>query len=75
MTARLKSDPNPLVSGKGAEILRKAGIEVIEDFMRDECDKLNPIFFRYITTKLPYVSLKYAMTADGKIATYSGKSD
>ena len=62
------------VSGKGAEILRKAGIEVIEDFMRDECDKLNPIFFRYITTKLPYVSLKYAMTADGKIATYSGKS-
>jgi diaminohydroxyphosphoribosylaminopyrimidine deaminase/5-amino-6-(5-phosphoribosylamino)uracil reductase len=67
-------DPNPLVSGKGAEILRNAGIEVIEDFMRDECDKLNPIFFRYITTKLPYVSLKYAMTADGKIATYSGKS-
>lgn len=67
-------DSNPLVSGKGAEILRKAGIEVIEDFMRDECDKLNPIFFRYITTKLPYVSLKYAMTADGKIATYSGKS-
>lgn len=67
-------DPNPLVSGKGAEILRKAGIEVIEDFMRDECDKLNPIFFRYITSKLPYVSLKYAMTADGKIATYSGKS-
>lgn len=67
-------DPNPLVSGKGAEILRKAGIEVIEDFMRDKCDKLNPIFFRYITTKLPYVSLKYAMTADGKIATYSGKS-
>ena len=67
-------DPNPLVSGKGAEILRKAGIEVIEDFMRDECDKLNPIFFRYITTKFPYVSLKYAMTADGKIATYSGKS-
>lgn len=67
-------DPNPLVSGKGAEILRKAGIEVVEDFMRDECDRLNPIFFRYIITKLPYVSLKYAMTADGKIATYSGKS-
>lgn len=67
-------DPNPLVSGKGAKILRAAGIEVVEDFLRDECDKLNPIFFRYITTKLPYVSLKYAMTADGKIATATGKS-
>lgn len=67
-------DPNPLVSGKGARLLREAGIEVVEDFLRDECDKLNPIFFRYITTKLPYVSLKYAMTADGKIAAVTGKS-
>lgn len=67
-------DPNPLVSGKGAELLHENGIEVVEDFLRDECDKLNPIFFQYITKKLPYVSLKYAMTADGKIATFTGKS-
>lgn len=67
-------DPNPLVSGKGAEFLRKHGIEVYEDILREECDKINDIFFHYITTKTPYVILKYAMTADGKIATFSGKS-
>ena len=67
-------DPNPLVAGKGAKILRDAGIEVTEDFMRTECDAVNPVFFHYITTGMPYVVMKYAMTLDGKIATYSGKS-
>ena len=67
-------DPNPLVSGKGAKQLRAEGIEVIEDFLREECDQLNPIFFHYIQTKRPYVLLKYAMTADGKIATSTGES-
>lgn len=67
-------DPNPLVSGKGAEILRAEGIEVVEDFLRDECDKLNEVFFHYITSRRPYVVMKYAMTADGKIATKTGAS-
>lgn len=67
-------DPNPKVSGKGAAILRSAGVIVTEDFLREECDKLNPIFFHYITTKTPYVVMKYAMTADGKIATKTGAS-
>ena len=67
-------DPNPLVSGKGAKQLRAAGVEVVEDFLREECDQLNPIFFHYIQTKRPYVLLKYAMTADGKIATSTGES-
>lgn len=67
-------DPNPLVSGKGAAILRAHGIEVVEDFLREECDQLNPVFFHYISTRTPYVVMKYAMTADGKIATKTGAS-
>lgn len=67
-------DPNPLVCGKGNEILRKNGITVVENFMKEECDSLNEIFFHYITSKTPYVALKYAMTMDGKIATRTGKS-
>ena len=67
-------DPNPLVSGKGAEILRQHGIRVEEDFLKEECDALNPVFFHYITTGLPYVVMKYAMTLDGKIATRTGTS-
>ncbi len=67
-------DPNNLVNGKGVEQLKAAGIEVVQDFLKEECDKLNEIFFYYITHKMPYVILKYAMTADGRTATVSGKS-
>ena len=67
-------DPNPKVSGKGVQILKEAGISLVEDFLREECDKLNPIFFHYIRTKMPYVVMKYAMTLDGKIATKTGES-
>ena len=67
-------DPNPKVAGKGAAILRAAGVEVEEDFLQEECDALNGPFFHYITTKRPYVAMKYAMTADGKIATVTGAS-
>ncbi|MGI6721114.1 MAG: bifunctional diaminohydroxyphosphoribosylaminopyrimidine deaminase/5-amino-6-(5-phosphoribosylamino)uracil reductase RibD [Anaerovoracaceae bacterium] len=68
------SDPNPLVAGKGIRILRDAGIEVTENVMKEKCDDINRVFFHYISSGMPYVTLKYAMTADGKIATYSGKS-
>ena len=67
-------DPNPLVSGKGAALLRQHGILVEEDFLKEECDELNPVFFHYMTTKTPYVVMKYAMTADGRIATKTGAS-
>lgn len=65
-------DPNPLVAGKGNALLREAGIQVTEDFMRVECDELNPVFFHHIQTKRPYVVAKWAMTVDGKIATCTG---
>ncbi len=67
-------DPNPKVAGGGVRALRAAGIEVVEDFMKEECDAFNAVFFHYITTHTPYVILKYAMTADGKIATKTGAS-
>lgn len=72
-------DPNPLVAGNGIEILRKAGIEV--DVLEDGKDGLqkmlktqNRVFLKYITTDMPWVTAKWAMTLDGKIASYSGDS-
>lgn len=67
-------DPNPLVAGKGIEILRTNGIQVTEHVLEEKCRKLNDVFFHYIQTKQPYVVMKYAMTLDGKIATYTGAS-
>lgn len=68
------SDPNPLVSGRGIQILREHGIEVVEGVLQTECDLLNEVFFHYIKTRTPYVVMKYAMTMDGKIATRTGES-
>ena len=68
------ADPNPLVSGKGLQILRAHGVEVEENVLRGECDRLNEVFFHYIQNKTPFVVMKYAMTMDGKIAAYTGDS-
>lgn len=67
-------DPNPLVAGKGVELLRKSGIEVISGVLESECRKQNEIFIKYIQSQLPFVILKSAMTLDGKIATSTGDS-
>ena len=67
-------DPNPLVAGKGLEILRRGGVEVVSGVLREACDALNPVLFHFIRTKRPYVVMKYAMTMDGKIATRTGAS-
>lgn len=67
-------DPNPLVAGKGIEILEKAGIECETGVLEDECLAINEVFFHYITTKTPFVVMKYAMTLDGKIAAFTGDS-
>ena len=66
-------DPNPEVSGKGIKKLKQAGIKVIEGILEEEAKKLNEIFIKYITSKMPFVVWKCAMTLDGKVATASGR--
>ena len=61
-------DSNPLVAGKGVQILRDHGIYVETGILDAECRKLNEVFYHYIATKTPFVVMKYAMTLDGKIA-------
>lgn len=68
------NDPNPLVSGKGIEMMRKAGIEVVTEFLKEKCDEINEVFMKYIVDKKPYVLMKCAMFLDGKIATVTGDS-
>ena len=68
------ADTNNKVAGKGAEKLRKAGIEVIEGILEEECRKQNRAFFSGIERGRPWVIAKWAMSLDGKIATKSGDS-
>lgn len=67
-------DPNPLVAGQSVTKMEKAGIEVVSGVLKEECLKLNEIFFQYVTTKKPFVLLKSALSLDGKIATVTGES-
>ncbi|MBE3570696.1 MAG: bifunctional diaminohydroxyphosphoribosylaminopyrimidine deaminase/5-amino-6-(5-phosphoribosylamino)uracil reductase RibD [Bacillales bacterium] len=62
-------DPNPLVAGKGIQKLKDAGIEVETGIYGQEAKQLYRPFFHFIQTKTPFVTIKTAVTADGKIAT------
>jgi diaminohydroxyphosphoribosylaminopyrimidine deaminase / 5-amino-6-(5-phosphoribosylamino)uracil reductase len=67
-------DPNPLVGGAGVKKMLDAGIDVQVGLMEEEAKALNKVFFHYINTGLPYVTLKSATSLDGKIATVTGES-
>lgn len=67
-------DPNTLVAGKSIEKLKKHGIEVLVGVKEEECKKINDIFIKYITSKIPFILLKSGISLDGKIATSTGES-
>lgn len=67
-------DPNPLVSGRGIEVLKAAGISIETGILEDDCRWINRTFIKHIVTGMPYVVLKAAQTLDGSIATSRGES-
>ena len=67
-------DPNPLVSGRGKEELEKEGIKIYVGEQEEEAKKINEAYTKFITTGVPFVTAKFAVSLDGKIATKSGDS-
>lgn len=67
-------DCNPIVSGKGVKVLEENNIQVVIGILEMECQQLIKVFRKYVTRHIPYVFMKYAMTMDGKIATYTNQS-
>ncbi|MEN6390637.1 MAG: bifunctional diaminohydroxyphosphoribosylaminopyrimidine deaminase/5-amino-6-(5-phosphoribosylamino)uracil reductase RibD [Syntrophomonas sp.] len=67
-------DPNPLVAGKGMARLQEAGISTVVGILQEQAVRLNEFFFKFIKEGRPFVTLKTAMTLDGKIATSTGDS-
>jgi diaminohydroxyphosphoribosylaminopyrimidine deaminase/5-amino-6-(5-phosphoribosylamino)uracil reductase len=68
------TDPNPAHAGKGFELLRSGGVEVVEGVLARECDDLNLIFNHWITTGRTLLAAKSGVTLDGKVATRTGDS-
>lgn len=65
-------DPNPKVAGRGVNMLREAGIEVVEDVLQEECRQINIRFFTAQTKKRPWILLKWAEDKNGKMAQADG---
>ena len=80
IAARLKRvvvaalDPNPAHCGKGLKYLKKAGISVSSGLLAEEASRLNEAFNHWIVHRTPFVTVKAAMSLDGKIATHAGES-
>jgi diaminohydroxyphosphoribosylaminopyrimidine deaminase/5-amino-6-(5-phosphoribosylamino)uracil reductase len=68
------ADPNPRVPGGGGEFLRSQGLEVASGLLEEQSRVLNEVFVKWVTTGLPFVYLKAAMSLDGRIATRTGDS-
>ena len=67
-------DSNPLVSCQGINYLQSCGIEVKTGVLEPQCREINEVFFHFMETKLPFATIKYAQTLDGRIATATGQS-
>ncbi|MBN1881575.1 MAG: bifunctional diaminohydroxyphosphoribosylaminopyrimidine deaminase/5-amino-6-(5-phosphoribosylamino)uracil reductase RibD [Deltaproteobacteria bacterium] len=67
-------DPNPCVPGDGAGVLSRVGIEVVCDVMGDEITRFYEAYRRFVVSGLPFVTLKAAMTLDGRLAAAGGDS-
>jgi diaminohydroxyphosphoribosylaminopyrimidine deaminase/5-amino-6-(5-phosphoribosylamino)uracil reductase len=67
-------DPNPRVAGRGLARLRRAGVEVAAGVLEEQARRLNAPFVKWVTTRRPWVILKWAQSIDGKIATRTGET-
>ncbi|CAM3714553.1 bifunctional diaminohydroxyphosphoribosylaminopyrimidine deaminase/5-amino-6-(5-phosphoribosylamino)uracil reductase RibD [Alkalicoccus chagannorensis] len=67
-------DPDPRVSGRGTQMLWNAGVQVETHVLSEKTDRLNDVFFHYVTSRRPYVTLKIAASLDGRTATSAGES-
>ena len=67
-------DPNPLINGRGVARMKEYGIAIKVGFLENKLKKLNEVFIKYITKRMPFVTVKIAQSLDGKIATKTGDS-